>query len=117
MTHLELRDLYERASAVVVATRPNLHVSGLTASLESMAMARPVVLTRTPGAEDCIEDGRTGLFASVGDPGSVADRILDLLAAPEEAKVLGERARAAVEARLTSAHMVRGLSRAIGLSD
>jgi len=117
MTHRELRDLYERASAVVVATRPNLHVSGLTASLESMAMARPVVLTRTLGAEDRIEDGRTGLFASVGDPGSVADRILDLLAAPEEAKVLEGQARAAVEARLTSAHLVRGLSRVIGLSD
>jgi glycosyltransferase involved in cell wall biosynthesis len=117
MTHVELRDLYERASVVVVATRPNLHVSGMTVSLESMAMARPVVLTRTPGAEDYIEDGTTGLFASVGDPGSVADRILDLLAAPEEAKVLGARARAEVEARLTSAHMVRGLSRAIGLSD
>ncbi|WP_029662960.1 glycosyltransferase family 4 protein [Cellulomonas sp. KRMCY2] len=117
MSHVELRDLYERAGAVVIATRPNLHISGLTASLESMAMARPVVLTRTPGAEDYIDDGRTGLFASVGDPGSVAGRILDLLAAPDEARGMGESARAVVEARLTSAHMVRGLSRALGLSD
>jgi glycosyltransferase involved in cell wall biosynthesis len=86
-------------------------------TLEAMAMARPVVLTRTPGADDYIEDGRTGLFASVGDPGSVADRLLDLLATPAEARALGERARAAVEARFTSAHMVRGLSHAMGLSD
>jgi glycosyltransferase involved in cell wall biosynthesis len=117
LSHAELRDLYGRASAVVVATRPNLHLSGLTVTLESMAMARPVVLTRTPGADDYVEDGRTGVFAPVGDPGQIADRLLDLLAAPAEAKAMGERARAGVEERFTSAHMVRGLSRVLGLSD
>ena len=115
LTHRELRDLYGRAAVVAIATRPNLHVSGMTVLLESMATARPVVLTGSPGVEDYATDGETALLVPTRDAGGLADRVLGLLADPGEARALGERARASVEARLTSDHMVQDLARVIGL--
>ena len=46
LPHAQLRELYASASVVAIATRPNLHVSGMTVSLEAMATGRPVVATR-----------------------------------------------------------------------
>ena len=117
LTHRELRDLYARATVVAIATRPNLHVSGMTVMLEAMATARPVVLTGSPGVEDYATDGETALLVPTRDEGLLADRVLGLLADPDDAQALGERARASVEARLTSAHMVQELARVIGLVD
>lgn len=116
MSHAALRELYGRASVVVVATRPNLHVSGLTVTLEAMASGRPVVLTRTPGVEDYVEDGRTGLLGVVGDPSSVAERVLDLLADQDEAVLMGERARVVMSERFTTAHLADGLAGWMGLA-
>lgn len=116
LSHLELRALYARASVVVVATRPNLHMSGLTVTLESMSTGRPVVLTRTPGVEDYVVDGDNALLSTVGEPDELAAHVLGLLASPDDARALGERARAVVEQRFTSGHMVRGLARVTGLT-
>ncbi|WP_273652139.1 glycosyltransferase family 4 protein [Cellulomonas fimi] len=115
LSHTELRDLYARASVVAIATRPNLHMSGLTVSLESMATARPVVLTATPGHEDYHRDGETALLVEPQEPTDLADRVLDLLDDPDAAIALGQRARQAVEDRFTSAHLVDGMARAVGL--
>lgn len=115
LSHVELRDLYARASVVAIATRPNLHVSGMTVSLESMATARPVVLTGTPGAEDYVTDGETGLLVPPRAPELLADRVLELLADPDAAADMGRRARADVEARFTSGHMVEAMAQAVGL--
>lgn len=116
LTHVELRALYARASVVAVATRPNLHMSGLTVSLESMATARPVVLTASPGVEDYVTDGENAHLVAGGDPDALAARVLALLDSPTDARDLGQRARAGVEAGLTSAHMVQGMARAVGLA-
>jgi len=116
LSHRELRDLYARASVVAVATRPNLHVSGMTVGLESMATARPVVLTATPGADDYFEDGVTAALVPPSDPRALADRLLTLLDDPVTAADLGRRARAEVERRLTSAHMVEQMARAVGIA-
>lgn len=115
LSHVELRSLYARASVVAVATRPNLHMSGLTVSLESMATARPVVLTRTPGVEDYVDDGGNARLVPTGAPESLADRVVELLDDPAEARALGLRARAEIEARLTSAHLVDNMAAAVGL--
>lgn len=117
LSHLELRDLYRRAAVVAIATRPNLHMSGLTVSLESMATARPVVRTHTPGVDDYFRDGDNALLVPPGDPAALAARVLDLLEAPHEAEALGQRARADVERGLTSLHMVQGMARAVGILD
>lgn len=117
LTHLELRELYESASVVAIATRANLHLSGLTVSLESMASARPVVLTATPGIADYVTDGENALLTPVGDPVALADRVLSLLDSPPAAQALAQRARAGIEEGLTSAHMVTAMARMLRLVD
>lgn len=115
LTHLELRDLYARAGVLVIATRPNLHVSGATVGMEAMATGRPVVVTRTPGTDDYFRDGRTALLAAPGDAVGLADHVLQLLADPAAAAALGRAARAEVEQRLTSEALVRDLARVLGV--
>jgi len=113
--HRELRDLYARASVVAVATRPNLHVSGMTVSLEAMATGRPVVVTGSPGMEDYVVDGEHGWVSPTGDAGALAERVVDLLRDPARAAAAGERGRRAVEAGLSDAHLAARLRAAVGL--
>ncbi|WP_233189024.1 glycosyltransferase family 4 protein [Subtercola sp. Z020] len=115
VSHSELRALYRRASVVAIATRPNLHASGMTVSLEAMATARPVVMTDTPGIDDYVAHEQTGFLTPVGDPRAMAGRVLRLLADPTLAEQFGLAGRAAVEAGLTSSHMVRELAAFTGL--
>ncbi|GAB3999290.1 hypothetical protein GCM10028771_33980 [Nocardioides marmoraquaticus] len=109
LSHLELRRMYAEASVVAVATRPNLHVSGMTVSLEAQATGRPVVLTATPGTEDYVTDGSTGHLTPVGDGAALAERIIHLLDDPDAAAQQGLAGRAAVEATFTDVHLARRL--------
>ncbi len=115
LTHRELRECYRRASVVAIATRPNLHVSGMTVSLEAQASARPVVLTETPGADDYVVDGETGFLVRGGRADEIAERLLHLIDDPDAAHALGQRARARVEAGFTSRHLADRLGAAVGL--
>lgn len=92
-THLQLRDLYRKAQVVAICTRPNLHVSGATAILESMAMGKAVVATRTPGLEDYVVHGETGLLVSPEDPDAVAHALIELLTDPDRSARMGAAAR------------------------
>ncbi|MDR5701480.1 glycosyltransferase family 4 protein [Agromyces aerolatus] len=107
MSHTELRAEIERATVMVLATRPNLHVSGMTASLEAMSVGRPVVLTNTPGADQYVVPGLHGELATVTDPQSLFASVLHVLNSDPVA--YGDRARSAVETGMTSTHMVRQL--------
>jgi glycosyltransferase involved in cell wall biosynthesis len=42
---------------------------------EAMACGLPLIVTRNAGAEDLIEEGRTGFLVSPGSPEAIADRI------------------------------------------
>lgn len=113
LPHVELRAMYAAASVVAVATHPNLHVSGMTVSLEAQSVGRPVVLTRTPGTADYVEDGETGFLTPVGDAGRLADHIISILDDPDAGAALGSRGRAAIERDLTDRHLAARLRRAI----
>lgn len=105
LTHVELRDLYARASVVVLATRPNLHVSGMTVGLEAMATGRPLVITRTPGMDDYFGGTSAAHLVDVGDADALGRETLALLEDPESAAAEGGLARAHVEAGFTTAHL------------
>ena len=93
LPHQELRRLYGRASVAAVAVQRNLHVSGVTAVLEAMAMGLPVVCTATPGMEDYVKDGQTGVLTSPGNAAQMADAIARLVREPDAAAAMGLRAR------------------------
>lgn len=96
LSHTELRELYKRASVVAIATRPNMHASGMTVSLEAMSTGRPVVITSTPGLEDYIDDELTGALVTSATPKRVADALISYLDDPSESRLAGERGRAKV---------------------
>ncbi|MDN3497566.1 glycosyltransferase, partial [Planococcus sp. APC 4015] len=109
LPHTELRDLYASASVVAIATRENLHVSGMTVSLEAMATGRPVAITRTPGMDDYVADGETGLLSAPADPEALAANVLALLDDPARAEAMGAAGRRSVEERFTSELMSRAI--------
>ena len=69
----ELREQYARATAVVVPLHPVTNQSGVTTMLEAMSMARPLVVTASPGQREVVRgplvDARGNL-----DTAATADR-------------------------------------------
>jgi hypothetical protein len=111
LSHIELRRLYRRASVVVVATRPNVHVSGMTVLLEAQASARPVVATDTPGMSDYVGDRVGGLLVPAA-AGELAEAALAILGDRARAAAMGRAARAKVcveHTTVTMAEQLRGL--------
>lgn len=115
LSHVELRQHYRDASLIAVATRSNLHVSGMTVALEAQASARPILLSRTPGADDYVSDGEVGFLTGIGHAGELAEKIIALLDDPGWAARLGAQGRVAVEDRFTSRHLAARLRRVVGI--
>lgn len=110
MSHGELHELYATASVVATATRPNLHVSGMTVTLEALATGRPVVNTDTPGMSQYVDEGRTGHLVPQGDADAMAERLIALLDDPARAEVMGAAGRIKVEKSFTTQVMCAHLS-------
>ncbi len=103
LSHDQVLGLLAAAEVVVMPSvrDPRGNVDGLPiVVLEAMAAGRPVVATDVSGIPMAIEHERTGLLIPERDDGAVAGAVLDLLAAPERARALGEAARQRVETEL-----------------
>ncbi|MBI4401223.1 MAG: glycosyltransferase family 4 protein [Nitrospirae bacterium] len=61
--------------------------------LEALASGVPVVGTRVDGAAEVMQDGINGYLVEPGDVRSLADRVLSLLAHPDEAANMGRNGR------------------------
>ncbi len=81
------------------------------ATVEAMAAAKPVIVTRSGGPQEIVEDGRTGFLVPPADPDALARKICELLANPERAANLARNARANVASRFTLEKMVREYER------
>ncbi|MCK9900281.1 group 1 glycosyl transferase [Parafrankia colletiae] len=110
LAHPELVDLYGRSSVVVVALKPNLHVSGISVVLEAMSSGRPVIVSGTPGMDDYVNHGRTGLLVPPGDVDALATEMAGLLLDPDRSAALGRAGRAAVEALFNTDAQARRLA-------
>ena len=62
------------------------------APLEAQATGLPVILGRTGGTPDIVEDGVTGLLTPIGDPGAFAAAIGRLLTTPDQRLRMGQAA-------------------------
>jgi glycosyltransferase involved in cell wall biosynthesis len=74
---------------------------------EAAACSRPVVTTRSGGAEEIVVDGVTGLLVPVAAPDTLAEAVLGLLADRERALAMGRAARRHAEAHFDVVRMVR----------
>lgn len=77
------------------------------AVLEAMALGRPVVATRVGGLPGVIQDGRHGFLVPPGDPGALAERVVELLRRPELRQAFGEASAARVRQHFSIERMVR----------
>jgi len=127
--YIALRDLYQRASVVVVPLTEADNQAGVTTILEAMAVAKPVIVSQSLGQTDVIEDRRngerglprprrtsllrlvayesgvnpepTGFYVPPGDPAPLRRAISYLLDHPDERARLGTAGRRTVEKLLT----------------
>ena len=76
-------------------------------------MSRPVVCSQIDGQRDALEDGRNGVFVSVGDVEALRKVIMDLWANPEEAARMGREGRRTVEERYQIDRFIREVGEVI----
>jgi len=114
MPHASLRRLYANSTLIAIATRPNNHVSGMTVALEAMSSGRPVVMTRTPGVEDYVQDGLTGALTRSSDPIALAEEVVRMLEHQDEAARLGAAARRYVVKEHSTTVMIDRLDPILG---
>jgi len=94
---------YRHASVCVV---PSLYEPGGMVALEAMACGCPVIASRIGGLQENIEEGRTGLLATVGDPVELAEAIIRLLQDRALRQSLSANAIAQVRAQFSIEQMV-----------
>ena len=71
--------------------------AGVNVVLEAMAMGRPVIVTRTVGQVDVIDDGINGYFVDPLDADELKAKIQAIRENPSAAEQVGRRARVYAE--------------------
>lgn len=77
------------------------------ATIEAMAAGKAVVVTRSGGPQEIVEDNQTGFLVPAADADAMASRICEVLRNPDRAIDLGRNARKAVESRFSLDKMVQ----------
>jgi len=127
--YTDLRDLYSRASVIVVPLVDVDNQAGVTTILEAMAMGKPVIVSQSRGQTDVVEDRRgparglprerpvslarllaagrgldlepTGFYVPPGDADALRRALEYLLRNPEERQRLGRAGRRLAEQLFT----------------
>lgn len=76
--------------------------------IESLAAGTPVVQPRSGAFPELVEATGGGLLCAPNDPGALATAVEELLADPEQARVLGETGRVAVREAFSVEQMAEG---------
>ena len=99
----EMRGRLRRARVVALPVRENSYSGATTVLLQAMALAKPVVVTRTAAIATGygLEDGGNVRLVAPGDAPGFARALTEVLGDDGSAQALGARARATVEAGLT----------------
>ncbi|MEA2163541.1 MAG: hypothetical protein QOK37_1668 [Thermoanaerobaculia bacterium] len=88
----ERSDVTDTLSAFDVSVHPSLN-DNLGGTIESLLMARPMVVSNIRGYEDSVLHENTGLVVPAGDAGALADAVVRLLRDRKLASRLGENGR------------------------
>lgn len=115
VSHRDLVDHYYPgcvASLIIMQPDPTEYTAnGFTNLIEALALARPVIVTRTgalPGELD-VEKAGCGLFVPPGDPEALAKAMNELAADPARARAMGERGRQLAEQHYNIDRYAQGL--------
>ncbi len=103
-------DVHNVINALDVIAVPSVWPESCSAVIQQgMALAKPVVGSRTGGTPEMILDGETGFLVPPSDPVALADALARLADAPELRRRMGEAGRARVDAHFT----LRGMTDAV----
>ena len=95
-----------QADIVVVPLQVEDISAGQMVLIQAMALARPLVVTRTPTVGDYLHHGETALLVPRGDSSALAAAIQRLLDNPAAAAAMGQRAQTRYAAQFsTDAHL------------
>jgi glycosyltransferase involved in cell wall biosynthesis len=92
MTQSEVQAAYAWADCVVIPLKRNLHVSGLTTILESVALGLPVLATATGGMEAYF-DSTAISYVPQGDQNALREAIINLSAHADKALLMAQNAQ------------------------
>lgn len=109
-----LRDLYARASVVVVPVLPTDFQAGVTTLLEAMAMGKAVIVSGNRAHRELVEDGVDAVLVPTSDPAAMRHAITRLLDDPMTRRRIGAAARETVVNRYDLAAYCRRLAAHIG---
>jgi glycosyltransferase involved in cell wall biosynthesis len=112
-SYQELKELYATSLFTVVPLVENDMQAGITTIVESMAMGRPVVVSRTRGQVGTVLDGVNGLEVPPGDPGALRRAITWMLEHPEECARMGIEARRRVSREMSMERFVERMSEVV----
>jgi len=94
------KDARRLMGAVDVVVHPTLHEAFPQTMIEALSLAKPLVITPAAGPCDHVEHGRTGVVVPMRDVEALYDALVWVRTHGEEARAMGERARAYVQAEL-----------------
>jgi len=103
----ERSDIPELLSSSDVFVLPSLTEGTPGALLEAMAMELPCVATRVGNIPEVVQHQKEGLLIEPADPREISEAITHVLSRPDEARMLGVRARNRVEAHYDLAATAR----------
>ena len=112
---LELRDIYSSAAFVVIPLLDRSQPSGQSATLQAMACAKSVIITRTRGwwGEPFLRDGEACALVPPGDVSALRDTMRRFWSEPELCRRMGQTARETVVAHFSENQMAAALDRLI----
>lgn len=112
MSYPRLMELYSRARVMAIPLLQGLSLSGLTSLVDALGMGKPVICTRHPLIDLDIEKEGIGLWVEPGDVVGWSRALSFFKHHPEDARAMGMRGRALVEAGFNSnsfANQIMGL--------
>jgi glycosyltransferase involved in cell wall biosynthesis len=101
-----LRDLYARATLMVVPLVEGQFASGQTVILEGMAMGKAMITTDIAGRSDFIDDGVNGVYVPSHNVEALRSAIASLLADPQRRARMADAGRTAAVEKYKVEHYV-----------
>ncbi len=95
-------ELMGRARVVAIPLAEEEKTAGQLVLLQAMHFGRPIVVTRSRGTEDYVDDGGNGLLVKANDPSEFARALRRLLDDEGLRSAMGRRAREDAAARYSS---------------
>jgi len=103
-------DYIARSRLVVLPLQDRQISIGQSVLLQAMAMGKPVIVTRTSGTEDYVEDRKTGVFVKPHDVDELRNKILFLYNNSSARETLGLNAKKTVIEKYLPMNYVEGVS-------